>query len=664
MNIKIDMSQNLLKFKIIQYNIEDILFLLSKYFNGQVNLSIEEYDLLIKVSINRNLLNKNVIIKYLSKDKIIHITAKTEIDVIYGFYTFLSDILGFVFLHPEEIISPRFNPNIFLNDFLLEAESIFINRGFHLHTLHPIELSHFIFNEDKKHKIYIKHYIDHLVRLRQNTFQFYLLEKTDLKTFIPYIKDIIEYAHNKGIKVGIMLSLYRVQQYSYKLFKISKIFYLLQHCKTVIDKLLEAQFDYFVVETPLGEFLPDLMRYIPRITKKIESYITINKGVPLFYAKHIVKKDHIIMEPSEKLRNPNPRHANFLFRTVMCFSLFDKVMGAYENETFEFIYEDMRKYSKNKKIFFWPTSAYWVAFDNTIPLFLFPYLKARLDDIQLCKKLQIHGHITFSSGFEWGGFLIETSIANYSWIIKKDGLIINNDPLYVIKKIAQNPFHQIIEKIYHLCIDYLINKKLLPHLTGEDPFIEFPIFNHTFQPRAKYTLKYVRRKINRASFKTILKEIYLLKDFTIQLSHYLSDFSIALSSLDFSNSNVIIEELYNYLTVLNLRIKHKINVYYAALHARTCKKSSYPNKYKKYLNQASKLREEALKIISKVMDHCRYEKRYIVDKCLNKTSYDFSYFYPASVLFFWEREEKEVLYNRFNPFFMKLWDFKKILGLK
>jgi len=52
---------------------------------------------------------------------------------------------------------------------------------------------------------------------------------------------------------------------------------LYECAKRQIDKILEAPFDYIVIESPLGEFLPDLMRYIPKTIKKIEDYIINEK---------------------------------------------------------------------------------------------------------------------------------------------------------------------------------------------------------------------------------------------------------------------------------------------------------------------------------------------------------------------------------------------------
>ena len=667
LKVNINIPEELINITVIKTNLEDIINLLKKYFTCELTINCREYDLLINITNNNNPKDKNVSLSYKAECKTIDIEAKSPIDIVYGFYFFMTDVLGFVFLHPEEIIIPNFDERIFQKDFTLEATSNFNIRGFHLHTLHPIELTHFLFEESEQHKDYIKKYINHLVRLGQNTFQFYLLERTDLKTFIPYISEVVEYAHAKGVKVGIMCSLFRIQQYSYKLFSLMKILNLVKYVKKQIDSILYVPFDYIVIESPLGEFLPDLMRYIPNTIKKIEDYIIYEKNTPLYYSKHIVKKDHRVMEPIDRIREGETSKANFLFRTVMCFSLLENSMGAYENKSFSFVYNDMEKYKGKKQIVFWPTAAYWVCFDNSVPLFLFPYLKSRFDDCRVCKDLQIYGHLTFSSGFEWGGALIELAVASYSWDIRKDGELLNDHPLKFLKKIAgDSSIYATIKEIYDLTNNYLMNNKLLIHITAEDPFLEFPFFNHTFQPRPEFSLKYIRRKIKKNEISKLIGIINELTEFSDTLLNYLDILEKNIGSVQneiTKDTYELIDEIFNYLKVLNFRINHKINIYYAALCFRRSKKR-FSMRSLRYLVDAKKLRLEAFKVIEKVKNNFRYDEKYISKKIQNRTSYEFSYFYPAAMLFFWEREEKELLYNKFNPFFMKLWNFLKILGLR
>ena len=406
---------------------------------------------------------------------------------------------------------------------------------------------------------------------------------------------------------------------------------------------------------------------MPGTVKKIEDYVINEKKTPLYYSKHIVKKDHTIMEPAERIKQESNHRANFLFRTVMCFSLLEDCLGAYENKDFTFVYNDMLKYNDKVKINFWPTAAYWVCFDNTVPLFLFPYFRARFIDSQLCKKLNVDGYLTFSSGFEWGGDLIEYAVAGYTWKIRRDGELLNNEPLSFLKKIFRDEaLYKIIENIYKISDEYLIDQKLLPHITAEDPFLEFPIFKHTFQPRAVFSLKYIRRNIKNDEINKLENIIEQLKEFSEKLMQELALFRKNIKGIYEEKNDYIeafLEELYNYLKVLNFRIKHRINIYYAALYFRLSHKK-YRMKAMRYLVYAKKCRSEAFKVIEKFKKNFRYEEKYICKEYPNKTSYEFSYFYPAAILFFWEREEKKILYNKFNPFFMKLWNFSKILGLK
>ncbi|MDY6821200.1 MAG: hypothetical protein SVN78_06230 [Deferribacterota bacterium] len=664
MDINFIFSKELKQSKIFILNLEDIAHLLKKSLNNSILYNDNCADFNIEF-LQVNDLNTNFKINYNSIIKRLNIIGRSPIDIIYGTYFFLSEILNFFFLHPEEISIPQYKDLSFLKSFNFEGEAKLSTRGTHLHTLHPIELAHFLYEENAKHLKYIENYIKHLVRTGNNTFQFYLLEKTNLRGFANHLKDIIPFAHDRGVNVGIMLSLFRVQQYSYKLVNPFKCFNLLDDCKRKLDMILEIPFDYVVIETPLGEFLPDLMKIIPKTIKKIEDYIINKKRTPLYYSKHIVRKDHSIMEPINKLKSNNESQAGFLFRTVMCYSLIDKEINAYENKNFFFVYKNMEKYAGKKKILFWPTAAYWVSFDNSIPLFLMPYFRARCLDVELCKKLKIDGHIIFSSGFEWGGFLVELATSNYLWSLILDETNINNNPFYLFKKLTlrNDGLFKIIRDIYSLLNYYLITKNYLPYITGEDPFIEFPLFNYTFQPRPKYSLKYARRNIKDSEKINLIKVLQDLESCKIKIEDKLKNYkNILNNNYNYTNSYKILDEIYKYIQVLVFRIKHRIYIYYAALIANNRKKLPFRGKI--FLVRARKTRKEAKKIIEEVIKNFRYDKYYIYEKRANKTAYDFSYFYPAYSLFFWEREEQKILNNKFNPLFMKLWNFSKIIGLK
>jgi hypothetical protein len=70
---------------------------------------------------------------------------------------------------------------------------------------------------------------------------------------------------------------------------------------------------------------------------------------------------------------------------------------------------------QKRETWYYPESAYWITFDVSVPMLLLPYLKARLTDIDSCAAHHIPGHLTFSSGWEWGYWLVDWSIARWSW---------------------------------------------------------------------------------------------------------------------------------------------------------------------------------------------------------------------------------------------------------
>ena len=84
---------------------------------------------------------------------------------------------------------------------------------------------------------------------------------------------------------------------------------------------------------------------------------------------------------------------------------------------------------------------------------------------------------------------------------------------------------------------------------------------------------------------------------------------------------------------------------------------------KEWLAAAQIVRLEALKPVRGQESLYRYPVALIARERASLTAYPFGYLYPAGVLFFWEREEEQIRQERFDAFFMNLWDFRRTLGL-
>jgi hypothetical protein len=89
----------------------------------------------------------------------------------------------------------------------------------------------------------------------------------------------------------------------------------------------------------------------------------------------------------------------------MYYNLFDDAGGAYLHDEFDehraFLLEGLQQ---GQDLSYYPESAYWVAFDNSVPLYLPVYIRSRFVDLQ---RIRAEGgtlpdHLLFSSGWEWG----------------------------------------------------------------------------------------------------------------------------------------------------------------------------------------------------------------------------------------------------------------------
>jgi hypothetical protein len=82
------------------------------------------------------------------------------------------------------------------------------------------------------------------------------------------------------------------------------------------------------------------------------------------------------------------------------------------------------------------------------------------------------------------------------------------------------------------------------------------------------------------------------------------------------------------------------------------------------LLKARLIRQQAQSLVQRQESVYRYPVEKIGRRRPSMTAYSFGYLYPASNLFFWEREEEQIKHERFDALFMNLWDMRRTLGLE
>ena len=128
----------------------------------------------------------------------------------------------------------------------------------------------------------------------------------------------------------------------------------------------------------------------------------------------------------------------------------------------------------------------------------------------------------------------------------------------------------------------------------------------------------------------------------------------------------LLSELERGLRVTSLRATHRALTLKALLAKREehTANLNHNNFSEPLLASALLVRKKAQAIVQRQEDIYRYPVDQVARQRTSMTAYPFGYLYPASNLYFWEREEEQVRHERFDALFMNLWNVQRTLGLE
>lgn len=588
-----------------------------------------------------------------------------------GLYGLLQEKLDFRFYHPKESIVPAFESWPLPERFTFAGAPRFEKRGFHLHTLHPTELTEQLHDPAYPNAFEdVKTYIDWLARNGQNTFQFFLLRGIDRKSWPAHARRIVEYAHSRGIRCGIEISLSMIQQQAFQAITLLRLYPSYQHqVDNTLAWLFQAPWDYVSLDVTMGEHLPFLDRLLPDVQMHIEQQVAKRYGARLLYATHV-----ICATSGEKVRRPKLPDSGIMLHTVMCYSATESKAPVYGNQNQRFILDAAIDENKRRETWYWPESSYWVGFDSSVPLFLLPYLDARWSDIETMARLGVSGHLTFSSGWEWGYWLVDWSIARWAWSLTDNGHERETSPLSRLAELHDDrEINHLMEQAFALQNTYLKDKELLRYLSALTPFSELPPpFDKPFQPAPEFNYEWLFKEATPSQVSLALSTpVADLETYALCMGRIVTRLEKRLEILRRAGKigekqGCLLSEFERGLRVTSLRASHRALTLRAILakrreHADNIKHArlSGPLLAKAYL-----VRQQALDLVQAQEDIYRYPVARIARRRTSMTAYPFGYLYPASNLFFWNREEAQVRQERFDALFMNLWDMGRTLGVR
>ena len=347
--------------------------------------------------------------------------------------------LGFRFFHPWVTHVPKHRT------LALEPSTLGITvtpamtlRGLHLHTLHPIE-GYFTFwasrptnggadaGDDSGAPTGLagaERIVDWAVKNGSNYVQWAALndivglDTQDFGTWHAHTRSIIDYAHARGIKVGIGTELFGSSN-------LQLSFDLLDNqddpsAEADVDSRLHLLLDdlpWDVVNISFGEFSgTDANVFLTSLDLAYQELQKIAPGTEMAATIHVGSGSSLDVTYNGQtllyyflVKYANPAIVPWI-HTVMYFDMFENTDGAYGLSNFD----DHRAYLEDRleagaPVGYFPESAYWVAFDNAVPTYLPVYMRSRwLDITSIAADVHTKGfspleqHVLFTTGWEWG----------------------------------------------------------------------------------------------------------------------------------------------------------------------------------------------------------------------------------------------------------------------
>lgn len=360
-------------------------------------------------------------------------------------------------------------------------------RGLHPHTLHPIEALFDFWVPSEKNLEGARRTVDWVVKNRGNYIQYPGLDDIMAggqthAAWKAHSKAIIDYAHARGVKMGVGIQLYGKSnlQLAFDLLDEEVADPKAEMTKRL--KLLMDDVGWDEISLSFGEFSKaDPDTFVAQVNQAYDAMQEVSPGLEVNSPIHVGNQpelrvtyqgEDIIYYFLVKFANENIVP---YVHTVMFYNLFDDAGGAYFHDEFPehraFLLE---RIAQGKRVNYFPESAYWIAFDNSVPIYLPIYGRSRWFDMHEIRKAAgkpLREHTLFSSGWEWGYWQTDYATLRMNFKLP-DRWETPYEEMFAPWGERGQKLSAQVTRLGNLQYDALLKQRLAPYLAGRDQLID------------------------------------------------------------------------------------------------------------------------------------------------------------------------------------------------
>lgn len=343
----------------------------------------------------------------------------------------LFEMMGVRFFHPSRSFVPATLGTPLAAELGVDHAPEMDQRGLHLHILHPVE-SYFDFWEPGEENFDgARRTLQWIIANRGNYVTWPALldliapESTDLR---DHTRRIVNEAHRRGMRVGLGTQLFGGASLQKSLVLVPSGGDPATSIPSRLGVIADLPFDEFHIA--FGEFSGESPEVF--LASLDLAYDEIHR---LFPSAEVTGTIHVGNFPDTRVTDMGEEMLYYFLvqystrpiipwvHTVMYYNLFEDAGGAYNHDDF-FAHRDflLDRLATHRDVAYHPETAYWIAFDNSVPTYLPLYTRSRHYDLaQIRARTRAVGgdelgrQVVFSSGWEWGYWQNDWAVLQMSY---------------------------------------------------------------------------------------------------------------------------------------------------------------------------------------------------------------------------------------------------------